>query len=61
MPSIKRFAGDRTKLKGFITQIKIQINNKRPRLPIFMEKIVYAGMYLTEKPLKWFQFYLSKA
>jgi len=52
MPSIKKFAEDRAKLKGFFTQVKIWINNKGPRLPTFMEKIVYTGMYLTRKPLK---------
>jgi len=25
-----------------------------------MEKIVYAGMYLTGKPFKWFQPYLAE-
>ena len=34
-------------------QVKIQINNKGPKLPIFIEKVVYAEMYLTKKPLKW--------
>ena len=51
MPSIKQFTGDRLKLKGFFTQVKIQINNKGLRLPTLIEKIAYAGMYLTEKPL----------
>jgi len=38
--------------KDFFTQIKMWINNKGPRLPIPMEKIVYAGMSLTGKPLE---------
>ena len=38
MPLIKRFAGDKIKLKGFITQVKIQINNKGLRLPISIKK-----------------------
>jgi len=54
MPLVEKFAEDKTKLKGFLTQIKIQINNKRLRLSIFMEKIAYTGMSLTGKPLKWF-------
>ena len=41
-------------------QAKIWINNKGLKLPIFIEKVVYAEMYLTGKPLKWFQFYLAK-
>ena len=60
MPSIEKFAGDKAKLKGFLTQVKIWIDNEGPRLPIPMEKIAYAGMSLTGKPLKWFQFYLAK-
>ena len=44
---IKKFIGDKAKLKGFFTQIKMQINNKEPKLPIFMEKVAYAGMSLT--------------
>ena len=52
MPLIERFAKNKAKIKGFFTQIKIQINNKGPRLPIFIEKVMYAGMYLTGKPLK---------
>ena len=35
-------------------QVKIQINNKGLKLPTFMEKVVYAEMYLTKKLLKWF-------
>ena len=38
MPLIKRFAGDRSKLKKFLTQVKIQINNKRPKLPTPFKK-----------------------
>ena len=58
MLSIKKFAGDRSKLKRFFTQVKIQINNKGLKLPTPIKKIAYAGMYLTGKPLKWFQPYL---
>ena len=57
MLSVKKFAGDKAKLKR---QIKMQINNKRPRLPTPIEKIAYTGMSLTGKPLEWFQFYLAK-
>ena len=60
MPLIERFIKDKVKLKGFITQVKIQIDNKRLRLPTLVEKIVYAGIYLTGKSLEWFQSYLAK-
>jgi len=52
MLSIERFVENKVKLKGFIMQIKIQINNKGLRLPTFMEKVAYAGMYLTGKLLE---------
>ena len=61
MPSIKHFAENRSKWKGFLTQVKIQINNERLRLPIPLKKITYTEMYLTGKPFKWFQLYLAKA
>jgi len=48
------------KLKKFLTQIKIRINNKRLKLTTPFDKVIYAGMHLIEKPLKWFQSYLSK-
>ena len=56
MPSVKKFIKDRAKLKGFFTQIKIQINNERLKLSIFIKKkkIVYTGISLTGKPLEWF-------
>jgi len=60
MPLIKKFNGDQLKLKGFLTQIKIRINNKGPKLVTPFNKVIYAGMYLIGKPLKWFQLYLSE-
>jgi len=53
MPSVKKFIKDRAKLKGFFTQIKIQINNERLKLSIFIKKkIVYTGISLTGNFLK---------
>ena len=60
MLSVEKFAKNKVKLKGFFTQIKIQINNERPRLPTLMEKVVYAGMSLMGKSLEWFQPYLAE-
>ena len=36
------------------------INNKGLRLPTPIKKVVYAGMSLIRKPLKWFQPYLAE-
>jgi len=52
MPSIKKFNRDQLKLKGFLTQIKIRINNEGPKLATPFNKIIYAGMHLIGKPLK---------
>ena len=60
MLSVEKFTGNRAKLKRFLTQIKMWINNKGPRLPTPMERIAYTGMSLTGKPLKWFQPYLAE-
>jgi len=60
MPAIKKFNGDQLKLKEFLTQIKIRINNKGPKLTTPFDKIIYAGMHLIGKPFKWFQPYLSE-
>jgi len=59
--AIKKFNRNQLKLKRFLTQIKIRINNKGFRLTTPFNKIIYAGMHLIGKPLKWFQLYLSKA
>jgi len=52
MPLIKKFNKDQSKLKGFLTQIKIKINNKGLKLATPFDKIIYAGMHLIGKPLK---------
>jgi len=60
MPVIEKFNGDQLKLKKFLTQIKIRIDNKGPKLTTPFNKIIYAGMHLIKKPFKWFQPYLLK-
>jgi len=60
MPLIEKFNKDQLKLKGFLTQIKIRIDNKGPKLVTPFNKIIYTGMHLIGKPLKWFQPYLLK-
>ena len=52
MPSVKYFSGEVYKLRGFLTQIKIKIINKGPGLPIVIEQIAYAGLFLTERVLE---------
>ena len=52
MPSIEKFNRNQFKLKGFLMQIKIKIDNKGPKLATPFNKIIYAGMHLIGKPLK---------
>jgi len=57
---IEKFNGDWLKLKGFLMQIKIKIDNKGLKLATPFNKVIYAGMHLIGKPFKWFQPYLSE-
>ena len=34
MPSVERFSGEKAKLKGFLTQMKLKIRHKGAKLPI---------------------------
>jgi len=52
MPLIEKFNRNQFKLKEFLTQIKIKINNKGLKLVTPFNKIIYAGMHLIGKPLK---------
>jgi len=58
MPLIEKFNKDWLKLKGFLMQIKIRIDNKELKLVTPFDKVIYIGMHLIGKPLKWFQPYL---
>ena len=48
------------KLRGFLTQIKIKITNKRLGLPTVIKQVAYTGLFLTERVLEWFKPYLTK-
>ena len=41
-------------------QIKIKITNKGLGLPIAIKQVVYIGLFLTKRVLKWFKLYLTK-
>ena len=57
---VKYFLGEAYKLKRFLIQIKIKITNKGPGLLTVIEQVAYAGLFLTEKVLKWFKPYLTE-
>jgi len=52
MLSIEKFNRDQLKLKGFLMQIKIRIDNKGLKLATPFNKIIYAGMHLIGKPFE---------
>ena len=60
MPSVKYFIGELYKLKGFFTQVKIKITNKRPGLLMSIKQVAYAGLFLLKRVLDWFKPYLTK-
>ena len=41
-------------------QIKIKITNKGLGLPIVIEQVAYAGLFLTGRVLEWFKPYFTK-
>ena len=52
MLSVKWFLGEIYKLRGFLTQIKIKITNKRLGLPMAIKQVAYAGLFLIERVLE---------
>ena len=52
MLSVKYYLGEVYKLRGFLIQIKIKITNKGLWLPIVIEQVAYAGLFLIGRVLK---------
>ena len=44
--SVKRFIGERSKLKGFLTQMKLKIRYKKAHFAVLSDKVAYAGLFL---------------
>ena len=57
---VKYYLGKAYKLKGFLTQIKIKIINKGPKLPTVMEQVAYIKLFLLGKALEQFKPYFTK-
>ena len=60
MPLVKYFLRKAYKLGGFLTQIKIKITNRGLGLPTVIKQVVYTGLFLIEKVLKWFKPYFTE-
>ena len=59
MPSIERFAGEKQKIKGFLTQMKMKILHEGTKLSQPSDQVAYAGLFLTGRALEWFEPYLT--
>jgi len=60
LPSIERFSGERSKLKGFLTQMHFKVTQEGAKLATTMDQVAYAGLFLTGKALEWFEPYLTE-
>ena len=60
MPSIERFSGERSRLKGFLTQMKLKLHHEGEKLPTASDQVAYAGLFLTGRALEWFEPYLTE-
>jgi hypothetical protein len=60
LPSIERFAGERSKLKGFLTQMHFKVTQEAAKLATPMDQVAYAGLFLTGRALEWFEPYLTE-
>ena len=49
---VKQFLEKAYKLKGFLTQVKIKIVNKRAGLPTVIEQVAYTRLFLSGKALE---------
>ena len=50
----------RIKLKGYLTQISLKLRYEGPKIVILADAVIYIGMFLTGKALKWFKLYLTE-
>lgn len=52
MPSIKRYSGEKNKLKEFLTQIKLKLRYEGSKVPTLADAVAYTGLFLTGRALK---------
>ena len=60
LPLIKRFSGEKLKLKGFLTQMHFKVIQEGVKLVIPVDQVAYAGLFLTGRALKQFKPYLTE-
>ena len=57
---VKRFNRTRAELKGYLIQILLKLRYKGYRIAILPDAVIYTGMYLIGRSLKWFKSYLME-
>jgi Retrotransposon gag protein/Zinc knuckle len=60
LPSIERYAGEKSKLKGFLAQMRFKVLQEGGKLATPMDQVVYAGLFLSGRALEWFEPYLTE-
>jgi len=60
LPSVERFTGEKSKLKGFLAQMSFKVTQEGAKLATPMDKVVYAGLFLSGRALEWFEPYLTE-
>ena len=58
--SIEHFNSTRLKLKGFLLQIRFKITQENMKITIPIDQVVYIGLFLTRRALKWFKSYFTE-
>ena len=57
---VKQFNRSRIKLKGYLIQISLKLKYKGPKIVTLLDAVIYAGMFLIGRALKWFKPYLTE-
>ena len=52
LPSVERFTGEKSKLKGFLAQMRFKVVQESAKLATSMDQVVYAGLFLSRRVLK---------
>ena len=52
MPLINQFNRTKSKLKGFLAQIRMKIQSKGLKLLTLVDAVAYIGLFLIREPLK---------
>ena len=50
--SIKRFNGTRSKLKGFLSQIRFKVTQEGLKIGTIVDQVTYVGLFLTGRVLR---------